>query len=76
MMPRPVRDGILVEKILLRNTMFFWKHNNFSENVIRNVKVKTKVSGQFRNDKGKGADRYARIRAIVDTNIKNGQDDL
>ena len=47
--------------------------DNAFELAIRNVKVKTKVSGQFRNDKGKGADRYARIRSVVDTNIKNGQ---
>jgi transposase len=48
--------------------------NNASERAIRNVKVKTKVSGQFRNKDGKGADRYAKIRSVVDTNIKNGQD--
>ena len=33
-----------------------------------------KVSGQFRNDEGKGADRYAIIRSVTDTIIKNGQD--
>jgi transposase len=49
-------------------------HNNDSESAIRNVKVKTKVSGQFRNDEGKGADRYAKIRSIIDTSIKNGLD--
>ena len=49
-------------------------HNNGSESAIRNVKVKTKVSGQFRNDEGKGADRYAKIRSVIDTAIKNGQD--
>ena len=49
-------------------------HNNASESAIRNVKVKTKVSGQFRNDKGKGADQYAKIRSVIDTSIKNGQD--
>jgi hypothetical protein len=38
------------------------------------VKVKTKVSGQFRNKEGKGADRYARLRSFIDTTIKNGQD--
>jgi transposase len=47
--------------------------NNATEQSIRNVKVKTKVYGQFRNIKGRGADRYARIRSVVDTNIKNGQ---
>jgi len=48
--------------------------NNASERSIRNVKVKTKVSGQFRNKDGKGADRYAKIRSVIDTTIKNGQD--
>ena len=48
--------------------------NNASERAIRNVKVKTKVSGQFRNAEGKGADRYAKIRSVMDTTIKNGQD--
>ena len=46
--------------------------NNASERAIRNVKVKTKVSGQFRNKEGKGADRYAKIRSVIDTTIKNG----
>ena len=48
--------------------------NNASERAIRNVKVKTKVSGQFRNAEGKGADRYAKIRSVIDTTIKNGQE--
>jgi transposase len=48
--------------------------NNGSERAIRNVKVKTKVSGQFRNTEGKGAERFARIRSVIDTTIKNGQD--
>ena len=48
--------------------------NNASERAIRNVKIKTKVSGQFRNADGKGADRYAKIRSVIDTTIKNGQD--
>jgi transposase len=43
------------------------------ERSIRNVKVKTKVSGQFRNKEGKGADRFAKIRSVIDTTIKNGQ---
>ena len=48
--------------------------NNASERAIRNVKVKTKVSGLFRNKEGKGADRYAKIRSVIDTTIKNGQE--
>jgi transposase len=45
--------------------------NNGSERGIRNIKVKTKVSGQFRNPLG--AERFARIRSVIDTAIKNGQ---
>jgi transposase len=48
--------------------------NNASERAIRNVKVKTKVSGLFRNNEAKGAERFARMRSIIDTTIKNGQD--
>ena len=48
--------------------------NNASERAIRNVKIKTKVSTQFRNAEAKGAERFARIRSIIDTTIKNGQD--
>ena len=48
--------------------------NNASERSIRNVKVKMKVSGGFRNKEGKGAERYAKIRSVVDTTIKNGQE--
>jgi hypothetical protein len=42
-----------------------------SERGIRNSKVKTKVSGQFRNTQG--AERFAKIRSVIDTAIKNGQ---
>jgi transposase len=48
--------------------------NNGSERDIRNIKVKTKVSGQLRNRDGKGADHFARIRSVIDTAIKNGQE--
>ncbi|MDR0606265.1 MAG: hypothetical protein LBG80_18455 [Bacteroidales bacterium] len=36
--------------------------------------VKTKVSSQFRNPEGKGAERFAWLRSIIDTTIKDGQD--
>ncbi len=45
--------------------------NNGSERAIRNVKVKTKISGQFRTEKG--ANRFAILRSVIDTTIKNSQ---
>ncbi|MDR1886496.1 MAG: transposase [Prevotellaceae bacterium] len=47
--------------------------NNASERAIRNVKVKTKVSGAFRNKDGKVAARFAKLRSIIDTAVKNQQ---
>jgi transposase len=43
--------------------------NNASERAIRNVKVKLKVSGQFKT----GQQDYCIIRSIIDTAIKNRQ---
>lgn len=43
--------------------------NNASERAIRNVKVKIKVSGQFKSLQ----QPYAIMRSIIDTAIKNGQ---
>ncbi|MFH2142420.1 MAG: IS66 family transposase [Bacteroidota bacterium] len=48
--------------------------NNASERAIRNIKVKQKVSGQFKT--ANGAQTYAIIRSITDTCIKNGQNIL
>lgn len=43
--------------------------NNASERGIRNIKVKLKVSGQFKT----GQEHYCILRSIIDTTIKNGQ---
>ena len=42
--------------------------NNASERAIRNIKVKQKVSGKFRSDRGK--DIFAVFRSIMDTVLK------
>ena len=44
--------------------------NNGSERAIRNVKVKQKISGQFKSTAG--AKQFAVLRSITDTAIKNG----
>ena len=43
--------------------------NNASERAIRNVKVKQKVSGQFKSFDG--AVHFAMLTSIIDTAIKN-----
>jgi transposase len=48
--------------------------NNGSERAIRNVKVKLKVSGQFKTHKG--SEYFAMIRSVIDTAIKQNQDPL
>ena len=42
--------------------------NNASERAIRNIKVKQKISGQFKTDKG--GESFAILRTIIDTAIK------
>jgi len=44
--------------------------NNGSERAIRNIKVKQKVSGSFRSERG--AEIFAVLRSVVDTIIKKG----
>jgi transposase len=44
--------------------------NNASERAIRNVKVKQKISGQFKIEQA--AQNFAKIRSVIDTTIKNG----
>jgi transposase len=48
--------------------------NNGSERAIRNVKVKQKISGQFKSEQG--ADCFATLRSVIDTTIKAGQNAL
>jgi len=64
-----------------RNSIFTFLHyhyvppdNNASERAIRNIKIKTKVSGQFRSEAG--ATRFAVIRSVIDTTRKNGNNIL
>lgn len=44
--------------------------NNGSERAIRNIKVKQKISGQFKINRT--AQNFAQIRSVIDTTIKNG----
>jgi transposase len=48
--------------------------NNASERAIRNLKVKQKISGQFKSSFG--AQCFAMIRSITDTCLKNDQNVL
>ncbi len=48
--------------------------NNASERAIRNIKVKQKISGQFKTTTA--AQNFAKIRSVVDTTIKNGMNVL
>jgi len=48
--------------------------NNGSERAIRNIKVKQKISGQFKSDNG--ADGFAILRSIIDTTNKAQQNVL
>ncbi len=48
--------------------------NNASERAIRNVKVKQKISGQFKTETA--AQNFAKIRSVIDTAIKNGMNVL
>lgn len=48
--------------------------NNSSERAIRNIKVKQKVSGQFKAQSA--AIGFAKIRSVIDTTIKNSQNVL
>ena len=57
----------------LYHPLRFHRYNG-SERAIRNVKVKQKISGQYKSVEG--AKRFAILRSITDTAIKNGQNVL
>jgi transposase len=44
--------------------------NNVSERAIRHVKMKQKISGQFKKENR--AQNFAIIRSVIDTTMKNG----
>ena len=48
--------------------------NNGSERAIRNIKVKQKISGQFKTLES--ANLFAVLRSVIDTSIKNGKNVL
>jgi len=77
------KKAITLQKNLLKKRdciLLFLYHlkvspdNNGTERSIRNVKVKQKVSGQFKSDKG--AQMYAINRSVIDTIIKSRQNVL
>jgi len=81
-------DEKLKELVSFRNRMLKYKNyiltflyhpkvppdNNGSERAIRNVKVKQKISGQFKS--WKGVENFMVLRSITDTALKNDQNVL
>ena len=72
-----------LQKSLLKHQqyiLYFLHHpkvppdNNGSERAIRNIKVKQKISGQFKSISGAGG--FAVLRSIIDTTIKSRQNVL
>jgi transposase len=72
-LPFKERSDLLNKKNQVFNFLFYPDvpyDNNGSERAIRNLKVKQKVSGGFRSDRG--AEIFAILRSVVDTIIKKG----
>jgi transposase len=72
-----------LQKSLLKHQqyiLYFLHHpkvppdNNGSERAISNIKVKQKISGQFKSTHG--AEGFAILRSVIDTTIKSGQNVL
>ena len=79
-LPVGTKDMITFQSRLFRYREYIFKFlyhpdvppdNNASERAIRNLKVKLKVSGQFKSLKG--AQCFAILRSITDTCVKNNQ---
>lgn len=69
----PFQKRLLKRKGQVFNFLFYPDvpyDNNGSERAIRNVKVKQKVSGSFRSERG--AEIFAILRSVIDTIIKKG----
>lgn len=74
------KERAFVNRLLKRRnaifTFLYYKEvppdNNASERGIRNIKVKMKISNQFKSYEF--AQHFAVIRSVIDTTIKNGQD--
>ncbi len=74
------KEAVSMQKRFLkyRNSIFKFLYHHLvppdkiaSERAIRNVKVKQKISGQFKS--GRGADGFCVIRSVVDTLIKQSK---
>jgi len=74
------KEQAFIKRLLKRrDAIFTFLHykevppdNNGSERGIRNIKVKMKISNQFKSYEF--AQHFAVIRSVIDTTIKNGQD--
>lgn len=77
-LPKENKELITFQKRLIKHRQYLFTFlyiqnvppdNNASERAIRNIKVKQKVSGQFKSTNG--AFRFAVLRSVTDTVIKN-----
>ncbi len=77
-MPEDDEESITFQKRLLKYRPYIFTFlyreevpadNNGSETAVRNIKVKQKVSGQFKSDQG--ADAFDILRSVIDTTLKN-----